>query len=424
METTGATTPDAPIPGEEALLTPAARSFLDYLHQMFEETRQALLAGRETRRGWAGSPPEPPAETSALRAGTWTVANAPHPDPIAPLPCVPCTSDAVGKARQAGSGPVFASLEDALSPSWENVISSHNILKGQHDVTVVPRGWHLPEPHVRVNGQEISATLFDFGLAFFHAASSFASDGGAVFHVALPKLEHYLEARLWHDIFVTSESIFALPMGTIRAVPLIETCFAACMVEEIIYELRDHVRAIAGDPVDYAFSALKNGVLHPPALDARIDDAAGKRGVPVVHLRGRGNPPLPSEDRAAISYQDILVNTGILVRYLSHWLSGEGVFAAPWGSCDTAVAELCRTTLWHWRQEGVTLAEGGKASAARMNGAIREVLAAIHNEVGAGTFRERKFAEAATIASDLILARKLPEWFTLPVYRRFFAGTG
>jgi malate synthase len=171
----------------------------------------------------------------------------------------------------------MADFEDSNSPTWTNMIGGQVNLRdairgtieheedGKHyelddevaTLLVRPRGWHLPEKHLLVDGQPISASLFDFGLYFFHNAQKLVDRGSGPYFY-LPKMESHLEARLWNDVFVKAQDLLGIPQGTIRASVLIETITAAFEMEEILYELRDHASGLNAGRWDYLFSVIKN----------------------------------------------------------------------------------------------------------------------------------------------------------------------
>jgi malate synthase len=180
-------------------------------------------------------------------------------------------------ALNSGASAFMADFEDSLSPTWENVVlGQENLIDAvrrvlafdapdgreyrldEHTATLLvrPRGWHLLERHVLVDGEAVSASLFDFGIYFFHNARELlARDAGPYFY--LPKLESHLEARLWNDVFVAAQEDIGLPRGTIRATVLIETILAAFEMEEILYELREHSSGLNAGRWDYIFSIIK-----------------------------------------------------------------------------------------------------------------------------------------------------------------------
>ena len=181
-------------------------------------------------------------------------------------------------ALNSGVKVFMADFEDSNSPTWSNIINGQLNLMDANNKTinytnpynqkfyslnddvatlmVRPRGWHLSEKNVLLNGNSISASIFDFGLYFFHNANQLVKSGtGPYFY--LPKLENHLEARLWNDIFVEAQNIFGIPNGTIKATVLIETILAAFEMEEILYELKDHSAGLNCGRWDYIFSFIK-----------------------------------------------------------------------------------------------------------------------------------------------------------------------
>jgi malate synthase len=266
--------------GADSILTPDALEFVAGLHRRFNPTRQQLLARRiERQRALAQSDGlDFLAETKGIREGEWTVAAAP---PALNDRRVEITGPTDRKmminALNSGARVFMADLEDALSPTWENVTVGQSNLRDavrgtisfeQEDgkryelaetratLVVRPRGWHLPERHLLVDGEPVSASLFDFGLAFFHnAAEQLGRGSGPYFY--LPKTESHLEARLWNDVFVSAQERLGISQGSVRATVLIETIYAAFEMEEILYELRDHAAGLNAGRWDYIFSLIK-----------------------------------------------------------------------------------------------------------------------------------------------------------------------
>jgi malate synthase len=263
-----------------AILSPDALSFLGRLAARFESKRQELLARRRDRqlRLDAGELPDFLPETRLIRETNWTVA---------PIPCSlrkrhveitgPVDRKMIINALNSGADCFMADFEDSNSPTWPNVIDGqvnlrdairrtieyagpegkqYRLNEKTATLLVRPRGWHLDERHVRVNGRAISASLFDFGLYFFHNAQALIETGTGPF-LYLPKLESHLEARLWNDVFVWSQRELGIPVGTIRATVLIETILAAFEMDEILYELRDHSAGLNCGRWDYIFSLIK-----------------------------------------------------------------------------------------------------------------------------------------------------------------------
>ncbi|WP_353828675.1 malate synthase A [Agromyces sp. SYSU T0242] len=268
---------------DDDILTDDALAFVEELHHRFDARRRDLLAARRERRERIaqGEPLDFLAGTRDVREADWRV--PPPPDALADRR-VEITGPASPpkmaiNALNSGARVWLADLEDASSPTWANVVGSvRNLRDAAHgtlawtspegksyalrdDVrrpTVVtrPRGWHLPEKHVLVDGERASGSLVDFGLHFVHAARVlFEHDAGPYYY--LPKLEGHLEARLWNDVFSFAEEGMALPAGTIRATVLIETIPAAFEMDEILYELRDHASGLNAGRWDYLFSIIK-----------------------------------------------------------------------------------------------------------------------------------------------------------------------
>lgn len=273
--------PDHPRAAE--VLSDEALAFIEALHQRFAGTRDELVEAREERRretSKTGTMDFLP-ETAQVREGDWKVA------PTAPAlldrrveitgPASPAKMAI--NALNSDAKVWLADLEDASTPSWENVIdavanltdAANGTLEftspegkeyrlredGNTAVVVVrPRGWHLPEEHVIVDGKEGVGALVDFGLHFFHNAKRLTETGQGPFYY-LPKMEHYLEVRLWNDIFTFAQEYVGIPHGTIRATMLIETVQAAFQMDEFLYELRDHAAGLNAGRWDYLFSIVK-----------------------------------------------------------------------------------------------------------------------------------------------------------------------
>jgi len=271
---------------DEMILSPEALSFLAALHEKFNRHRLALLARRAERQAQIdqGQMPLFLPETQQIRLSSWQVAATPADLQDRRVEITgPAERKMMINALNSGAKVFMADLEDALSPTWENIINGQinlydavrrNIaytapdgkayaLNAQTAVLVVrPRGWHLEEKHVLVNGEPIAASLFDFGLYFFHNAHESLRRGTAPYFY-LPKLENHLEARLWNAVFEFAQKALDIPYGTIRATVLIETILAAFEMDEILFELRDHAAGLNAGRWDYIFSAIKKFRNHP-----------------------------------------------------------------------------------------------------------------------------------------------------------------
>jgi malate synthase len=272
----------APVrPGDERAVTPEAIQFIVELERKFGAERKRLLARRDEVQarldtGWK---PDFLRETQPIRDADWTVATLPKDLLDRRVEITgPTDRKMVINALNSGASVFMADFEDANTPSWANLIEGqinlmdavrrdiafddpatkrHYQLNPKTAVLLVrPRGWHLPEAHLVVDGQPMSGSLFDFGLYFFHNAKELlARNTGPYFY--LPKMESHLEARLWNEVFVHAEARLGVPKGTIKATVLIETILAAFEMDEILYELRDHSAGLNCGRWDYIFSTIK-----------------------------------------------------------------------------------------------------------------------------------------------------------------------
>ena len=267
-------------PGYAEILTPEACRFLAGLVHKFQSRRAELLARRVDRQRAidGGQMPDFLPETAAIRGGDWRV-------PPPPADLLDRRTEITGpvdrkmaiNALNSGAQCWMADFEDANSPTWENCLEGQITMRDAARRTLTytspegkkyalkdkiatilarPRGWHMEEKHVLLNGQRLSASLFDWGLYFFHNAKALLARGSGPYFY-LPKMESHLEARLWNDVFVHAQAELGLPRGTIRATVLIETITGAFEAEEILYELRDHGSGLNCGRWDYMFSMVK-----------------------------------------------------------------------------------------------------------------------------------------------------------------------
>lgn len=271
---------------ETRILTPEASAFLTKLAREFEARRQQLLARRRARQQQidAGQFPDFLPETAHIRQAEWTVAPIPHNLLDRRVEITgPVDRKMIINALNSGASVFMADFEDSNSPTWQNnlegqfnlrdavegIISyvspegkGYNLNSKVATLLVRPRGWHLVERHFEVDGAPISASLFDFGLYFFHNAQRLIRKATGPYYY-LPKLESHLEARLWNDVFCYAQDELGLPRGTIRATVLIETILAAFEMDEILYELRQHSSGLNCGRWDYIFSFIKKFRNHP-----------------------------------------------------------------------------------------------------------------------------------------------------------------
>jgi malate synthase len=262
------------------ILSPQAVSFVAKLARKFEGRRRQLMAARARRQQEfdAGHLPGFLPETAHIRETDWKIGSVPHDLQDRRVEITgPTDRKMIINALNCGANVFMADLEDSNTPTWANMIEGQVNLRdavnrtidfispegkryelGARPATLLarPRGWHLVESHVIIDGAPVSAALFDFGLYFFHNAKALlARNSGPYFY--LPKLESHLEARLWDDVFVTAQRELGVPQGTIKATALIETLPAAFEMDEILYELRDHCVGLNIGRWDYIFSCIK-----------------------------------------------------------------------------------------------------------------------------------------------------------------------
>ncbi len=261
------------------LFTPEAVKFITELHQTFEPRRQQLLRDRLTRAEQMrrGATIDFPEETEVTRLRPWKVAPPPLDLNDRRVEITgPVDAKMIINGLNSGAKVFMADLEDATSPTWDNIVSGHlNLQKAVRrtldfhsegksytlkeeiaTLVVRPRGWHLIEKHFTVDERPVSGSLLDFGTYFFHNAAELISRGSGPYFY-LPKLESRHEARLWNDVFNFAQDYLSIPRGTVRATVLLETITAAFEMEEILYELREHASGLNAGRWDYLFSMIK-----------------------------------------------------------------------------------------------------------------------------------------------------------------------
>ena len=281
----------APIPAKYAeILTPEAIAFIVGLQRKHNARRKELLAARVIRQAAldAGQKPDFLPETLNIRNSDWTVA---------PLPADlldrrveitgPVDRKMIINALNSGAKVFMADFEDSTTPTWDNLLDgqlnlrdavrrtityedpatkkSYKLIDNPAVLFVRPRGWHLEERHMTVDGEPMSGSLFDFGLYLFHNAKELLARGSGPYFY-LPKLESHLEARLWNDVFVQAEAELSLPKNSIKGTVLIETILATFEMDEILYELRDHSAGLNCGRWDYIFSFIKKFAGDPSVL--------------------------------------------------------------------------------------------------------------------------------------------------------------
>ena len=272
------------------ILTPEAIDFIVDLQRNFNERRKALLSDRQERQRKldAGEKPNFLSETKTIREAAWTV--APLPADILDRRVEitgPVDRKMIINALNSGAKVFMADFEDSNTPTWNNLLDGQINLRDAIRRTITfadpgsgkqyklndkvavlfirPRGWHLEERHVLVDGEPMSGSIFDFGLYFFHNAKELLARGSGPYFY-LPKMESHLEARLWNDIFIRAQKQLGIPQGTIKGTVLIETILASFEMDEILYELRDHSAGLNCGRWDYIFSFIKKFSADPHAV--------------------------------------------------------------------------------------------------------------------------------------------------------------
>jgi malate synthase len=285
----------APVsPAHASVLTPEALAFVVALQREFDGRRRELLGLREQRQARldAGELPGLDPATETIRSSAWTVAKAPKDllDRRVEITGPPDRKMVIN-ALNSGAKVFMADFEDSHGPTWEATLDgkvnlrdaaagsisyvspegkSYSLKPGAATLFCRPRGWHLEEKHVEVDGRRLSASLFDFGLYFFWNAKALLARGSGPYFY-LPKMESAQEARLWNDVFLRAQKALGVPSGSIRATVLIETLPAAFQMEEILWELREHSAGLNCGRWDYIFSFIKR-------LGARKEFLLGDRG--------------------------------------------------------------------------------------------------------------------------------------------------
>ncbi|GAB2588867.1 malate synthase A [Streptomyces capparidis] len=529
------------VPRQEEVLTPEALVFLAELHRRFTPRRDELLRRRAERRaeiartGSLGFLPE----TASVRDADWRVAPAPPALQDRRVEITgPTDRRMTVNALNSGARVWLADFEDASSPTWENVVLGQLNLLDAHErridfttpegkayalrpdtelatVVVRPRGWHLDERHLTVDGRAVPGALVDFGLYFLHNARRLLRRGrGPYFY--LPKTESHLEARLWNEVFCFAQDHVGVPRGSVRATVLIETITAAFEMDEILFELREHASGLNAGRWDYLFSVIKNFrdagarfvlpdrnavTMTAPFMRAYTEllvRTCHRRGAhaiggmaafipsrrdPEVNARALEKVRADKEREAADGFdgswvahpdlvpvcreafdavlgdrphqkerlrEDVEVTAGQLLdvastgarptvaglrnavqvglRYIEAWLRGLGAVAIFNLMEDAATAEISRSQIWQWVNNGVRLApDGGKPADAEREGGVTadaelvravaaEELAAVRAELGEEAFAAGRWQQAHDLLLEVALAEEYVDFLTLPAY--------
>jgi malate synthase len=445
-------------------LTPLALQLLASLHRRFNSKRLELLAARELAQQErdSGVMPDFLPETAAIRAGDWRIPSVPADLADRRLAVMgPVDRKSVINALNVPVRAFAADFEDSCSPTWENMIRGQVNLADaiRHTLTYAdsatgkvyrlrdrtatvvmrPRGWHLPEKHVLINGETVSGTLFDFALFIANNHAALRQRGtGPYFY--LPKLENHLEARLWNDVFLTTQEVLGLPRGTIKATVLIETISAAFEMDEILHELREHIAGLNCGRWDYTFSFIKTFRQHPDFLlpdrccvgldhhflRSHVDlliQTCRRRGAHAmggVAAAGVAREIFPGDlirtPEGEITDSGLRTAVRVTVQYIEAWLRGSGCLPLYNAMEDTATAEICRAQLWQWLRHGARTSDGRAVTAERFDTLLMEELDRIHDEVGPARLAKGVFPTAARLFEGMVKQDRLDEFLTLPAY--------
>jgi malate synthase len=448
----------------EEVLTPLALQLLASLHRRFHSRRLELLEARARRRQEldAGLLPDFLGRTAALRAAEWHVAPIP-PDLAGRGVTVtgPADRKTIINSLNDPLRACAADFEDSCSPTWENMVRGqvnladairrtithadaatgkvYRLRERTATVIVRPRGWHLPEKHVRINGETASGALFDFALFIANNHTVLTQRGtGPYFY--LPKLESHLEARLWNDVFLATQEALGLPRGTIKAIVLIETIPAAFEMDEILHELREHAAGLSCGRWDYTFSFVKTFHQHPDFLlpdrasvgpeqhflRSQVDlliQTCRRRG---AHAVGALAAPLLNREvhcgdlirvpEGEITDAGLRAAVRVSMQYIEAWLRGTGCLALYNITEDAATAEICRAQVWHWLRHGARTSEGRRVTVERFDRLLMEELDRIHGEVGPARLAAGVFPTAARLFERMTKQDTFDEFMTLPAY--------
>jgi malate synthase len=445
-------------------LTPLALQLLASLHRRFNSRRLELLALRERRQQErdAGVLPDFLPDTVAIREADWRIASIPADLVDRRLAVMgPVDRKTVINALNVPVRAFAADFEDSCSPTWENMIRGQVNLADaiRHTLTYAdsstgkiyrlrdrtatvvmrPRGWHLPEKHVRINGETVSGALFDFALFIANNHKALLQRGSGPYFY-LPKLESHLEARLWNDVFLATQELLDLPRGTIKATVLIETIAAAFEMDEILHELREHVAGLNCGRWDYTFSFIKTFREHPDFLlpdrasvglerhflKSHVDlliQTCRRRG---AHAMGCVPAVGPSREVFAgdlirtpegeITDAGLRTAIRVGVQYIEAWLRGSGCVPLYNVMEDAATAEICRAQLWQWLRHGARTTDGRVVTVERFDRLLMEELDRIHDEVGSTRLAGGVFPTAARLLERMSKQDVFDEFLTLPAY--------
>ncbi|QNM86850.1 malate synthase A [Polaribacter pectinis] len=509
----------------QEILTDEAKLFLLELHDKFNERRLKLLADREIEQAYfdAGNYPSFPEETKNIRESDWVCAEIPQDLLDRRVEITgPVDRKMVINALNSGAKTFMADFEDSNSPNIANNLEGQINLRDANNKTISfynekkdktytlnnetatllvrPRGWHLNEKHFVVDEQEMSGSLVDFGLYFFHNIKTLQENNSSTYFY-LPKLEHYLEARLWNDVFVFAQNYLSIPQKSIKATVLVETITASFQLDEIIYELKDHMAGLNCGRWDYIFSYIKKFKNHAnfmvpnrdqvtmsspfmKAYSLKVIQSCHKRN---VHAMGgmAAQIPIKNDEKAndlafakvfsdkeqevknghdgtwvahpglvkvamdvfnenmltknqihvkrfdvnvtetdlvempkgTITEDGIRKNINVGILYIESWLQGNGAAALYNLMEDAATAEISRTQVWLWLQNGITINNGETFNIETYEKFKHQEIEKIKNYVGENRFNSGQFEKAIQLFDQLVLTEDYQEFLTLEAYK-------
>jgi malate synthase len=480
--------------GQETVLTPEALAFIVGLERKFGAERHRLLAKRDEVQAWldAGNKPVFPPETQEIRDSEWTV--APLPADILDRRVEitgPVDRKMIINALNSGAHVFMADFEDSSTPTWANLIEGQINLRDAIAGTITytdptsgkgyklaektavlfvrPRGWHLPEAHLIVDGQPMSGALFDFGLYFFHNAKALLAKGSGPYFY-LPKMESRFEARLWNEVFLHAQAALGVPAGSIKATVLIETILASFEMDEILWELKQHSAGLNCGRWDYIFSFIKKFAADPASvlpdrgqvtMTTHFLRSYSQRVIQVCHRRNvhamggmaaqipiKNDPDANDAAMAKVKADkereagdghdgtwvahpaDLVVipegtkteaglrqNIAVGIGYIEAWLRGIGCVPLFNLMEDAATAEISRAQVWQWRRHGASLEDGRKVDAALIRSVLDDELRKIDKALSPEAVAEHRYAEAAALFLELVETDRFETFLTLPAYK-------
>src|SRR5438067_970627 len=460
-----------PPSGCDDILSARALDFLAALAHGFEPRRRELLERRRLRQAEldAGKLPDFLPETKDIRERAWTVAPIPTDLRDRRVEITgPVDRKMMINGLNSGANVFMADFEDANAPTWENNVVGQQNLKDAVSGTISyvspegkrytlapttatlfvrPRGWHLVEKHVDVDGVPISASLFDLGLAFYHNAAALITKGSGPYFY-LPKLESHLEARLWNDVFSYIKKLRRDPERVLpdRARVTMEQPFLKSYAELVIRTChRRGIHALGGMAAQIPIKrdqALNAQALEKVRQDKLREVRQGHDGTWVAHPalvplarevfdahmpgpnqieRQRDDVRVTAQDLlatppGAITFEGLRTNLDVAVRYLAAWLSGLGCVPINDLMEDAATAEISRAQVWQWQRHGARLQDGRYVNAAVIQQTLSEVMASLPERVGAKATGADQLSLAARILADLTTGADFAEFLTTVAY--------